>query len=386
MSAPHLAALSLAQFRSYTRAALDLDGRPVVLVGPNGAGKTNLLEAVSLFSPGRGLRGATAAEVARQPGTLGWRLRVRLDTPQGIVEVVLTGEPEGRRRVEIDGKAETQGRLGQLLPMLWLTPAMDRLWLEGAEGRRRFIDRAALSFDPAHAEAALRYDRAMRERNRLLKDGPADPGWLTALEAQMADWGLRLALARVRATARLNAAQEGAKTLFPKADIAMVGTMESMLAPLVAETADDGGTAPVQAAGIAAEFAAKLARARREDAAAGRTLAGPHRSDLEARMAEKAMAARQCSTGEQKALLLSLILANARALAAGGGAPVVLLDEVVAHLDAERRAALLAEVGALGGQVFMTGTDAAMFAPLGAEGAQIFAVRETPEGSTVVPA
>jgi DNA replication and repair protein RecF len=385
VSAAHLSSLTLAQFRSYAQASLRLDGGPVVLVGPNGAGKTNLLEAVSLLSPGRGLRGATAAEMARRPGTLGWRLRAVLAAGAGEAEIVLTGEPEGRRRVEIDGKAETQGRLGQLVPMLWLTPAMDRLWLDGAEGRRRFIDRAALSFDPGHAEAALRYDRAMRERNRLLKDGPADPAWLAALEVQMAEWGVRLALARVRAAARLNAAQDGAKTLFPKADIAMVGAMETLLAPLVADTADDAALTAAQATAIAEDFAARLARGRRGDAAAGRTLTGPHRSDLDAHMAGKAMEARLCSTGEQKALLLSLILANARALAAEGGAPVLLLDEVVAHLDDGRRAALLAEVAALGGQAFMTGTDAAIFAPLG-RAAQLLAVNETAGGSAVTAA
>jgi DNA replication and repair protein RecF len=378
----YLTDLSLAQFRSYAQVSLHLDGRPVVLVGPNGAGKTNLLEAVSLLSPGRGLRGATAAEMARQPGTLGWRLRASLSTARGVLDIVLTGEPEGRRRVEIDGKAATQARLGQLVPVLWLTPAMDRLWLDGAEGRRRFIDRAALSFEPSHAEAALRYEGAMRERNRLLKDGPADPGWLSALEAQMAESGVRLSLARLRAAARLNAAQAYARTLFPRAGVAMVGSMESAFTHLSDEAPADAGSANPQVSAIAADFAARLARGRREDAAAGRTLHGPHRSDLDARMADKEMPARLCSTGEQKALLLSLILANARALAATGNAPILLLDEVVAHLDDSRRAALLAEIAALGGQAFLTGTDAAAFAQLG-DAAQVLAVRESANGSTV---
>lgn len=385
MRAPYIAALSLAQFRSYRQGSLDLDGRPVVLVGPNGAGKTNLLEAVSLFSPGRGLRGSAGAEIARQPGAGGWRLRATVAIDQGPVEIVLTGDAEGRRRVEVDGKAETQARLGRFLPMLWLTPAMDRLWLDGAEGRRRFIDRAAMSFAPAHAEAALRYDRAMRERNRLLRDGPADPAWLSALETQMAEWGLRLALGRVACVARLNDAQDSARTLFPRATIAMLGTMEEALAMPAADPAVDAGQRSAQGHEIASEFAARLARGRREDAAAGRTLCGPHRSDLEAVMAAKAMAARLCSTGEQKALLLSVILANTRALAAAGHGPVLLLDEVVAHLDDGRRAALLDEVAGLGAQVWLTGTDAAMFAPLAGE-AQVFAVRETPEGSMVAAA
>ena len=382
MSGPHLSALSLSQFRSYGQAATALDGRPVVLTGRNGAGKTNLLEAVSLLSPGRGLRGAASAELARRPGTLGWRIRAQVAKGAETAEVVLTGEPEGRRRVEIDGRAETQTRLGALLPMLWLTPVMDRLWLEGAEGRRRFVDRAALSFEPGHAEAALRYDRAMRERNRLLKEGPSDPAWLSALEAQMAEAGAALALARARTAARLKAAQEDAKTLFPKADIAMVGDMEAALAPLVDAHPEGGVGVPSQAAGIVAEFREALARGRREDAAAGRCLRGPHRSDLDATMADKAMPARLCSTGEQKALLLSLVLANARALAAEGLAPVLLLDEVAAHLDTGRRAALFDEILALGVQAFLTGTGPEVFAPLG-DRAQRFAVREDAGGSVL---
>lgn len=378
----HLATLSLAQFRSYSHAALGFDGRPVVLIGANGAGKTNLLEAVSMLSPGRGLRGAASADMARRPGTLGWRLRACLVRGSETVEVVLTGEPEGRRRIEIDGRTETQTRLGQLVPMLWLTPAMDRLWLEGAEGRRRFIDRAALSFEPAHAEASLRYDRAMRERNRLLRDGPGDPAWLAALEAQMAEAGVRVTLARLRAARRLSDAQDSAKTLFPKAEIAMLGAMEASLASLLDDAPEGGAETPAQAAGIAADFASSLARGRRDDAAAGRTLSGPHRSDLAATMQPKGLPAAQCSTGEQKAMLLSLVLANARALAAGGMRPLLLLDEIAAHLDDGRRRALFDEIAALPGQCFMTGTEIGLFSGL-AEQAQVLAVREGEAGSMV---
>jgi DNA replication and repair protein RecF len=378
----HLASLSIAQFRSYAHAVLAFDGRPVVLIGPNGAGKTNLLEAVSMLSPGRGLRGAAPADMARKPGTLGWRLWAGLVRGGETVEVVLTGEPEGRRRIEIDGRSETQTRLGQLIPMLWLTPSMDRLWLEGAEGRRRFIDRAALSFEPAHAEASLRYDRAMRERNRLLRDGPADPAWLAALEAQMAESGVRVALARLRVARRLTMAQDGAKTLFPKAEIAILGTMEGSLLPLL-DAHPEGGDAPLaQAAGIVADFAATLARGRREDAAAGRTLSGPHRSDMVAVMQPKGIPAAQCSTGEQKAILLSLVLANARALAAAGSRPLLLMDEIAAHLDDGRRSALFDELTALPGQCFVSGTEIGLFGGL-AEHAQVLAVRETEAGSVV---
>jgi DNA replication and repair protein RecF len=253
--------------------------------------------------------------------------------------------------------------------MLWLTPAMDRLWIEGADGRRRFLDRIALSFEPAHGEVAVAYEKAMRERNRLLRDGVTDAGWYGAVEAQMASSGAALDAARRRAVARLTRAQAGAATAFPVADLVLVG-------PDGAEGAawDEAGLADA------------LARGRRADMGAGRTLVGPHRDDLAASYAEKGMPAERCSTGEQKALLLSLVLANARALAADiGAAPILLLDEVAAHLDPGRRAALYDEVIALGAQAWMTGTEAALFDGLGGQ-AQGFAVRAGDGGSEVVPA
>ena len=368
----HVAALSVAQFRSYDRAALALDGRPVALAGPNGAGKTNLLEAVSLLSPGRGLRRAKAEALARAGGAQGWRVRAEVAAPGGAREIVLTGEPSGRRRVEIDGKTATQTALGRLLPMVWLTPAMDRLWIEGAEGRRRWLDRATLSFFPDHADAALAYDRAMRERNRLLRDGPADPRWLSALESRMAGHGVAMAGARAAAAQRLTRAQDGAKTLFPMAEIAIVGDMEQRLQGSAAAGLPD----PSHTVDMIAEFAEALARGRADDAAAGRALTGPHRSDLSAVFAAKGMPARDCSTGEQKALLIALTLANARALAADGAAPVLLLDEIAAHLDADRRAALFDALCALGAQAWLTGAGMEVFDDLG-DRAQRFAVRET---------
>jgi DNA replication and repair protein RecF len=375
----HVAGLTVARFRSHARASLDLDGRPVALWGPNGAGKTNLLEAVSLLSPGRGLRRARGEELARA-GSPAWRIRAKVVRDGAARAVVLTGEADGRRRVEIDGKAETQTALGALAPMLWLTPAMDRLWIEGAEGRRRFLDRAALSFEPGHAEAALGYDKAMRERNRLLKDGPRDPRWLDALEARMAEAGLAIARARATAAGRLTAAQTGAKSLFPMAEIAIVGELEQR----VAADAAGGALGEAEAAVIMDEFRLTLARGRHQDAAAGRALNGPHRSDLSATFAEKGIEARLCSTGEQKALLISLTLGNARALS-DGGPPILLLDEVAAHLDAGRRAALYDEVCALRAQAWMTGTGPELFAELGAR-AQQFVVADSPDGSTVAPA
>lgn len=348
MARHRLTSLRLSHFRSHLHAQLQLDGRPVVLFGPNGAGKTNILEAVSMISPGRGLRRALAEELIRRPEALGWKIRAEIDSDLHSHEVELQAEPGQPRQTRIDGKASPQIALARLARILWLIPAMDRLWIEGAEGRRRFLDRMTLSFEPSHGEAALTYERAMRDRNRLLKDGVRDAHWYLALEAQMASQGAIVAANRRAALTRLALAQNDAETAFPTSHLALAGP-EGAPQP---ETAEDIGAA--------------LAEMRPRDMAAGRTLAGPHRVDLEAIFATKGTPARQCSTGEQKALLISLILANARALhALIGAAPILLLDEVAAHLDASRRAALYDEICALGAQAFLTGTDANLFTELG---------------------
>lgn len=359
-----LTELTLSRFRSHERARLVLDGRPVAVFGPNGTGKTNLLEAVSLLSPGRGLRRAPAEDLARAPGDLGWKVRAVVQTPWQVHEVETWAGPGEARQLRIDGKAAAQVALGRIARVLWLVPAMDRLWIEGAEGRRRFLDRIALSFEPGHAEAALTYEKAMRERNRLIRDEVPDAHWHAALEGQMAEAGAAIGANRRAALARLAEAQAGAETAFPAADLAISGP----------EGADPVG---------ADDLAAALAAGRARDMAAGRTLTGPHRADLDAVYAAKGVPARQCSTGEQKALLISLILANARALAQDLGAPpILLLDEVAAHLDAGRRAALYDEICALGAQAWMTGTGAELFAELGGR-AQHFEAAEGPEGSTL---
>ncbi|MFD2173006.1 DNA replication/repair protein RecF [Rhodobacter lacus] len=329
-----LRSLTLLQFRSHRRADLAFDTRPVALFGPNGAGKTSVLEAVSLLSPGRGLRRASAEELIRRQEAVGWKLKATLSD----YEIETSALPGQSREVRIDGKAASQLALGRLMRVLWLVPAMDRLWIEGAEGRRRFLDRMALSFFPAHAEAVLAYEKAMRERNRLLKDDVQDGAWYHALEGQMAEAGTAIRAHRTETLAKLGAAQAGAATAFPAATLAITG-----------EGPED--------------LAAALAEGRRRDMAAGRTLTGPHRADLSAVYAEKDAPADQCSTGEQKALLISLLLANARALA--GETTVLLLDEVAAHLDAARRAALYDEICALPAQVMMTGTGAELFEALG---------------------
>ena len=339
--------LTLSHFRSHKQARLVLDGRPVAIFGPNGAGKTNILEAVSLFSPGRGLRRASAADMVRRPEALGWKVSGVVQSLGRVHEVETLSESGAARQVRIDGKPASQLALGRIARVLWLIPSMDRLWIEGADGRRRFLDRMALSFDPGHAEVSLTYDKAMRERNRLLKDQVRDPHWYGALEAQMAEAGVAIHQGRVQALMYLEAAQNQAETAFPSAGLTLI---------------QSEGEMPESEAALCNA----LANGRANDLVAGRTLIGPHRSDLYGVYTAKDVPARDCSTGEQKALLVSLILANARALTKQIGAPpILLLDEVAAHLDADRRAALYSEVCALGAQAWMTGTGVELFDEFG---------------------
>ena len=362
-----LTELRLNHFRSHRALRLHADARPVAIFGPNGAGKTNILEAISLLSPGRGLRRAAPEDLMRRPEALGWKIAATVAGGTDAHEIETVAEPGAARSVTLDGKAAPQAALARVLRVLWLVPAMDRLWIEAPEGRRRFLDRIAMSFVPGHAEAALAWERAMRERNRLLRDEVRDAAWYAALEVQMGAAGAALQANRLAALDRIAAAQAGAETAFPAADLALVEP--------------DGAPPP----GDAAALTAALAAGRARDMAAGRTLTGPHRSDLAARYAAKGMPAEQCSTGEQKALLISLVLANARALAAEGAAPVLLLDEVAAHLDAGRRAALYDEICALGLQAWMTGTGQELFADLGPR-ARHLSVAEGPDGSVVAGA
>lgn len=335
--------------------------RPVAIFGPNGAGKTNILEAISLLSPGRGLRGSPAADMGRRPEAIGWAISAEVDAGGRRREIALRSENGAARQTRIDGKPAPQSDLGRIVRVLWLVPAMDRLWIEGADGRRRFLDRMTLGFVPEHAEATLAYERAMRERNRLLREGSGDARWFGALEARMAGAGAQIAANRRQTLARIEAAEVDASTSFPAAEL----TLETE-GP---EGEDDLATA--------------LAEGRARDLAAGRTLIGPHRADLAAVYRDKGAPARECSTGEQKALLISLILANARSLAAEiGAAPIILLDEVAAHLDADRRAALYDEVTTLGAQAWMTGTGRELFDPLG-DRARFLKVIDAGSGSVV---
>lgn len=349
--------LTLSHLRSHRRTSLSLDARPVALFGPNGAGKTNILEAVSLLSPGRGLRRAGAEELIRRPEVLGWKVSAVVRSGGSLHEIETSAGPDQPRSVRIDGKTTPQIALSQIARIVWLIPAMDRLWIEGADGRRRFLDRIAMSFVPSHAQAVLSYEKAMRERNRLLKDMVRDPHWYVALERQMAQSAEEITATRNAALARLRAAQREAETAFPSAELDLIHPDRALPA-----TAD--------------ALAEALAANRPADLRAGRTLIGPHRVDLSAVYEDKGVPAAQCSTGEQKALLISLVLTNARALREDTGAtPLILLDEVAAHLDGDRRAALYDEICALEAQAWMTGTGPELFAELG-DRAQHFAITE----------
>lgn len=356
--AARLRRLILTQFRSYERAELAFDGRPVFLYGPNGAGKTNLLEAISLLAPGRGLRNAAIAELGRREpdAPLGavWAVAADIEADEATVRVGAGIETAGaaRRQVRLDGETVAPGRLAELVRLVWLTPQQDRLFLEAAADRRRFFDRLVFAAEPGHAAHASAYERALRERIRLLTEGPADPDWLTALEARMAQAGARMATARAATLAALQAEIDARdRTPFPRARLGLSGEWERKAA--------EG----LDLAGLEHHLQQALAGGRERDAAAGRTLSGPHRGDLTVVHLARGRAAAECSTGEQKALILNLVLAQAARLSRAKSAPnpIVLLDEVAAHLDPVRRAALFDEIEALGLQAFLTGTDETLF-------------------------
>jgi DNA replication and repair protein RecF len=361
MPSTALRRLTLTDFRSYERASLDLDGRPVVLFGPNGAGKTNLLEAISYLIPGRGLRNAAIAEVGRRDPAedqgLAWAVAAEIDSRDERIRIGTGLETAGaaRRTVKIDGDPAQPGRLADYLRLVWLTPREDRLFLEGAGERRRFFDRLVFAGDPGHAVQVAAYERALRERMRLLAEPPADSDWLTALEARMARAGAAMAVARAGTLAALqNEIAARGDRPFPQASLALSGAWEI----------EAGQNTPAE--DIESDLRRELAAARGRDAAAGRALTGPHRGDLLVVHVQKGRAAAESSTGEQKALILNLILAQASRLSRAESAPnpILLLDEVAAHLDSLRRAALFDEIEALGLQAFLTGTDAALFAAL----------------------
>jgi DNA replication and repair protein RecF len=352
-----LTRLTLSDFRSYDRADLAIAGS-VYLFGPNGAGKTNLLEAISFLAPGRGLRNAATTEVGRrdpgEPVGRPWGLSARLKSGEDEVQVGtgIDSPSAARRTVRIEGETVAPGRLLEHLRLVWLTPAQDRLFLEARGERLRFFDRLAFAAEPTHATQVSVYEKALRERLRLLTDGPADPAWLNALEARLGESGAAIAQARARTLKDLSEEIETrADRPFPQADLGLSGPSEKAAAA--------GETPEALAAAIVEAFK----RSRDRDAAAARSLAGPHRTELEVFHRERGRKAAECSTGEQKALILNLVLAQGARLSRAKSQPnpILLLDEVAAHLDPSRRGALFDEVTALGLQVFLTGTEEALF-------------------------
>ncbi|UKK84205.1 DNA replication/repair protein RecF [Sphingopyxis sp. BSN-002] len=347
-----LARLSLTDFRNHAGADMAATPGLVALHGDNGAGKTNILEAISLLAPGRGLRRAALSDMVRDGASGGFAIFAEVLAGTGLAPVALgTGiEPAhpGRRIVRINGASAAAASLGEWIAVLWLTPAMDRLFVETAGNRRRFLDRLVLALDPRHAQHSNRYEAALRARGKLLADpASADPQWLASLEAQLAEHGAAMDAARQATLAALSAELAGQ----PDAPFAR---------PLLTLVDSDGAprAAPHDAAALKALFASR----RRIDAAAGRATAGPHRDDLNAVHAATGRSAGRCSTGEQKAMLLSLVLAHSDCVARLRGArPVLLLDEVAAHLDPSRRAALYERLAGQGGQAWLTGTEAALF-------------------------
>lgn len=364
--------LTLTDFRNYAGLRLRVPAGLVALVGPNGAGKTNILEAISLLAPGRGLRTAPFGELARHGGAQSWAVAAELETSGGLASIGTgwSGQSEagdgGGRLVVIDGEVQkTAGALGNHVRLLWLTPAQDRLFAGPASDRRRFLDRLVAAFDPEHASRAAVFERLMRERNLLLEDIRADSAWLSSLEAQMAEAAVAISAARLVGLEALKAHifEARAQSSFPWAEVAVEGEIEALVAVKPAVQVED-------------EYRRILNDSRGLDRAAGRSLRGPHRSDLAVVHGPKGMPAGQCSTGEQKALLIGLVLAQARAVKAEAGvAPLLLLDEVAAHLDRARRGSLLEALAALGSQSWMTGTDAQLFEAIGRNGA-VFAVED----------
>jgi len=354
--AVHISKISLTDFRNYQALSLDLAPGSVVLTGENGAGKTNLLEAVSFLSPGRGLRRATYAEVAREGGGNGFAVSTTLGGPRGEWTAgtgTIGGEPT--RRVRINGaNARSADELLDIVRVIWLTPAMDALFTGPAADRRRFLDRLVLAIDTHHGQRAMDYEKAMRGRNRLLTDNASDNRWFDAIETQMAETGVAIAAARAEMVRLLTAMiqKQPSDGPFPRAELALEGSLERLIHEMPAVEIEE-------------VYRRALADGRERDRAAGRTLEGPHRSDLLVRHGPKQMAAEYCSTGEQKALLVGIVLSHARLSADMSGlTPILLLDEIAAHLDPGRRAALFAILAELGGQCFMTGTEPGLFSAL----------------------
>ncbi len=347
-----LTRLLLTNFRSHARLDLKLDTRPVCLWGANGAGKTNVLEAISQLGPGRGLRAAALPDMTRHGAETGWTVSATLDNEQKLGVGLDSSSTGNKRSIRLDGAPATASDLADLIRIVWLTPAMDSVFRGGASERRRFFDRQVMAHIPSHGSVSSRYEKAMRERNALLERGRVDPAWADAIEGRMAESGALIALNRARIlTALQDAINSRPDGYFPKGDLSLEGEAE-------AAAAEGASLFDVQD-----QIAEQLAAGRYRDQAAGRTLSGPHRSDLKVIHRPTGAPAGDASTGQQKALLIGLILASARALCddGDGPSPLILLDEAAAHLDRDRRAALFDELIEIGGQAWLTGTEAFLF-------------------------
>ena len=377
--APHIRRLRLTSFRSHQTLDLTCANGAVVITGANGLGKTNVLEAISMLAPGRGLRSANLEDLrfrdAQGLTQESWTVLADIEgATTGAIRAGVAFEGEGGRRVRMDGETRRVDDLAQALPQLWLTPSMDRLFVDGASGRRKFLDRFAQTLDGGLSRHLSAYEKATRERNRLLQTPMtsfSSNSWLDALEDTMALEGVAIAASRLAALDALAVGLIGLReAAFPRAEIALEGTLEAGLRAASAVDVEDG-------------FRDRMRATRALDASAGRSLEGPHRSDLQVVYAAKNMAAKDCSTGEQKALLVGLILAQAQSVAARiGDVPVLLLDEVAAHLDSHRRAALAEILTHLGGQSWITGTEMAAFSGF-AKNAPLTAIQMTPSGEAV---
>jgi DNA replication and repair protein RecF len=370
MTPSRIRRLSLTHFRSYRTAGLEAGADLVALVGPNGAGKTNCLEAISLLSPGRGLRRATLDDIADNEGDGSWAVAAEIEGALGLatlgtgIEPPVAGTPSTTRRCRVDREpVSSAAAFGDHLRMVWLTPAMDQLFMGAASERRRFFDRLVLAIDSGHSTRVNALERSLRSRNRLLEDPKADAHWLEAIEHETAQLAVAVAALRGETVTRLQAkiSARATASAFPGAIIALDGWMENALLTETAIVVEE-------------RYRAILREARPRDAAAGRTLDGPHLTDLQVAYAPKSIPAKDASTGEQKALLIGLVLAHAGLVSDMTGiVPLLLLDEVVAHLDPNRRAALFDELATLAAQVWMTGADPAAFAAI-VEHADIFDV------------
>lgn len=361
--APHaITALTLENFRNYAALSLQVSPHPVVLTGHNGAGKTNILEAISLLSPGRGMRGAKLRDMDSALGHgAPWVVAAQVTTSgtPSCIGMGRDGEAASEKRIlKIDGEKVTRhAALAERVCVQWLTPSMDQVFMEGGTARRKLLDRMAFGFEPEHATRVTQYEAATRERNRLLTDRHrADPYWISVLEQQMAEHAVAITLARLNIIHRLSNHLAEPIAGFPRAEVALHGTIESWLG--------EG----MSALDAESKLAARLAELRHIDGAAGRATEGSHRSHFHIIHREKNLSVERCSTGEQKAVLLSLILAAARARTAWCGVgPILLLDEVVAHLDVDKRGQLFDLIQSSRIQAWMTGTDAADFQGLGAD-------------------